>query len=91
MAKALITRAGDNVATLLTDAAEGEIIEGSGIAPGLVAGGVIPRFHKVALNDLALGSVVVKYGNPIGEVTAQVRRGEHVHTHNLASLRARRG
>lgn len=91
MAKALITRAGDNVATLLTDAAEGETIEGIGIAPGLIAVSVIPRFHKVALNDLAFGSIVIKYGNPIGEVTVQIRQGEHVHTHNLASLRGRRG
>lgn len=47
----------------------------------------IPAGHKVALVDLAAGSPVHKYGQPIGFATADIRRGEHVHLHNLDSGR----
>ncbi len=46
----------------------------------------VPAGHKVALVELPAGAVVCKYGQPIGVTTAAVRAGEHVHTHNLASL-----
>lgn len=47
----------------------------------------IPLGHKVALKDLEAGVPVVKYGVPIGVTTRAIRRGEHVHTHNLKSAR----
>jgi len=43
----------------------------------------IPRGHKFALRDIAAGEKVFKYGAPIGVATQAVRRGAHVHTHNL--------
>ncbi len=39
--------------------------------------------HKYALCDIRCGEDIVKYGNPIGHATADIKRGEHVHTHNL--------
>lgn len=39
--------------------------------------------HKYALCDIKAGSNVIKYGNPIGHATADIKKGEHVHTHNL--------
>lgn len=39
--------------------------------------------HKYALCDIAAGEPVIKYGFPIGVASAPVKRGEHVHTHNL--------
>lgn len=47
----------------------------------------IPIGHKVALRDLAVGDTVIKYGQDIGRVVAPVRKGEHVHTHNLKTKR----
>ncbi|MGV1007875.1 MAG: UxaA family hydrolase [Dermatophilaceae bacterium] len=44
----------------------------------------VPSGHKVAVRDLAAGSLVHKYGHVIGATTATVRPGEHVHSHNLA-------
>jgi len=41
--------------------------------------------HKIARRALAVGELVMKYGAPIGAVTAPTARGEHVHLHNLAS------
>jgi len=46
----------------------------------------VPRFHKVALRDLEEGSPVRKVGEVIGAATRPVRRGQHVHVHNLRSL-----
>lgn len=43
----------------------------------------IPFGHKMALEDLASGAVVVKYGCPIGHVTRAVQAGEWLHSHNM--------
>ncbi|MEV8183180.1 altronate dehydratase family protein [Specibacter sp. NPDC078692] len=43
----------------------------------------IPRSHKVALRDIPAGSQVHKYGQSIGLATKEIKRGQHVHTHNL--------
>lgn len=47
----------------------------------------VPIGHKVALRDLAMGDSVIKYGQDIGRVVAPIRRGDHVHTHNLKTKR----
>jgi len=41
--------------------------------------------HKLAARDIAAGEKIIKYGAPIGSATRPIRRGEHVHTHNLQS------
>ena len=43
----------------------------------------IPAGHKVALTDIQKGTVILKYGNPIGEATEDIPKGAHIHTHNL--------
>jgi altronate dehydratase len=46
--------------------------------------------HKFALQDIEKGADVVKYGEPIGQTTARIARGEHVHVHNVVSHRGRK-
>lgn len=41
--------------------------------------------HKIARRDLKAGDKVIKYGAPIGSLTADVARGGHVHMHNMKS------
>lgn len=41
--------------------------------------------HKYSICDIKKGENVIKYGNPIGHATADIAKGEHVHTHNLAT------
>ena len=41
--------------------------------------------HKLARRPVQAGEPVLKYGAPIGRMTAEAARGAHVHTHNLAS------
>ena len=47
----------------------------------------VPLGHKVALQDLKAGDTVIKYGQDVGRIVADVRRGEHVHVHNLKTKR----
>jgi (2R)-sulfolactate sulfo-lyase subunit alpha len=47
----------------------------------------IPIGHKVALKALKEGDTVVKYGEDIGRMVADVGVGEHVHVHNLKTKR----
>lgn len=47
----------------------------------------IPIGHKIALKDFAPDDSVVKYGVNVGRVVAPIRRGEHVHVHNLKTRR----
>ena len=49
----------------------------------------VPYGHKIALQDIAKGQIIVKYGEEIGMASADIREGEHVHIHNLESMRAR--
>ena len=39
--------------------------------------------HKYALRDIKCGEDIIKYGNPIGHAIADIKKGEHVHTHNV--------
>ena len=39
--------------------------------------------HKYALCDIKCGEDIIKYGNPIGHATEDIKKGEHVHTHNV--------
>jgi galactarate dehydratase len=50
----------------------------------LRANEAIPRGHKVALVDMPVGTVALKYGQVIGIASQPIRAGDHVHLHNLA-------
>ena len=39
--------------------------------------------HKYALCDIPKGENVIKYGSPIGHATQNIKKGDHVHTHNV--------
>ena len=41
--------------------------------------------HKIAACDISAGEKIVKYGVPIGSANTDIRRGEHVHLHNIKS------
>ena len=81
----------DNVATCLSDFAEGDQVE---IADGPARLSVrlrsaVPFGHKFALSDIAAGDSVLKYGVVVGRATKAIAAGEHVHLHNTESNRGR--
>jgi D-threo-aldose 1-dehydrogenase len=46
---------------------------------------LVPVGHKVARRNLMVGENVIKYGASIGSMTADVRTGGWVHSHNMKS------
>jgi len=77
----LLMAEGDDVAVALRDLLPGEELPvGGGL---LTITAPVPSGHKIALTDVATGGTVHKYGQSIGSATAEIRRGDHVHSHNL--------
>jgi 2-dehydro-3-deoxy-D-arabinonate dehydratase len=75
----------DNVAVAL-----GSLQPGHWIAEyGVTVQDAIPFGHKVALVPMAAGDPVIKYGEQIGVASRAINAGEHVHTHNVESVRGR--
>ena len=73
---------GDEVAVATRDLAPGTVLE-TGEGPAFEVRANVPRGHKIALTDVLAGAPVHKYGQSIGRALTDIRRGEHVHTHNL--------
>ena len=68
----------DNVAVALVPLPKGFVLnDGTELIEDIDLG------HKVALTDIKAGEPVIKYNNLIGFAFADIRRGEHVHTHNI--------
>lgn len=81
----------DDVAVALRDVAAGPVrVRQGDRLREIVARAPIALGHKFALRALAAGDTVRKYGQPIGAASAAIAAGEHVHVHNLQSLRGRR-
>ncbi len=77
MSKLLKINDKDNVAVALEELRKGEIIDNIELLDD------IPFGHKVLLNDLKSDENIIKYGNPIGHLTVDCKKGEHIHEHNL--------
>ena len=43
----------------------------------------IPLGHKIALKNFKKGDTILKYGHDIGKVVAEIKKGDHVHVHNV--------
>jgi len=74
----------DNVAVALRPLERGELVELAGRE--LKIGEAIGEGHKVAVDEIAPGDAVRKYGWPIGRAMARIAAGAHVHTHNVETL-----
>ena len=80
--RAIRMDARDNVAVVTADVKAGDVVElGDGTEVRAVE--AIARGGKVALEPIAAGEAVVRYGEKIGLATADIATGQHVHTHNL--------
>jgi len=47
----------------------------------------IPLGHKVALSELKKDDTIIKYDHDIGRVVTPIKKGEHVHVHNVKTKR----
>jgi hypothetical protein len=75
---------GDNVLIVTAPVAAGETLLLGGVT--VLSATDLALGFKVAGADLEAGTVAVRFGMPIGRITASVACGQLVHTHNLQSL-----
>jgi altronate dehydratase len=88
MVNALLIDGGDSVGVALVDLEPGATITlADGNGHRVVAREPIPFGHKVALAPIRRGDHVIKYGASIGVAERDIEPGEHVHVHNLKSVR----
>src|SRR5580765_6725554 len=71
----------DNVAIARIALSAGYLVRESG--GEIRTTSAIPAGHKVALLEIPAGTLVFRYGAPIGTARSTIQAGEHVHTHNL--------
>lgn len=83
----------DNVATAFANGiqsgSEIEVRDKKGGSEVIRVSGDIPYGHKIAVRDIAPGEQISKYGEEIGVASKAIAKGDHVHVHNLDSMRGR--
>ncbi|BDC17635.1 dehydratase [Acidianus sp. HS-5] len=92
MGKGLIHSKNDDVCVASTDVRKGEevicaYLENPSSYILIKSEDDVPLGHKIALRDIKKGDKVLKYGRVIGEATQDIKKGQHVHVHNIRSLR----
>ena len=90
MVRAILLDGGDNVVTLIDPGTQGdEVTLGGQPLANVRLVCDIPFGHKLATRPIAQGERILKYGQVIGQATAAILAGDHVHVHNVEALRAR--
>jgi hypothetical protein len=79
----LLLSADDNVVIARVNLTRGDVVTIDGVQVTLSAD--IHLGFKIARCDLHSGQKILKYGAIIGSATAQIRRGDVVHLHNMRS------
>lgn len=73
----------DNVAVALEDVKKGCDVIINGFSQRIEVLEDISFGHKIALDDIKKGDMVIKYGAPIGHAVTSIKKGMWVHTHNV--------
>ncbi len=82
----------DNVATVFCELKESDdvtIIDKYGLEVKVSSIDDIPYGHKIAIDYIAKGNEIIKYGEVIGRAITDIELGDYVHGHNLESMRGR--
>jgi altronate dehydratase small subunit len=91
--RALVIHADDNVVNLIGPGRQGDQVEcrleGQQEVFTVALATDIPANHKFARADIRAGQPIIKYGQNMGRASRDIRRGEHVHVHNIESNRGR--
>lgn len=82
---ALLIDPSDNVVTLLRAVPAGDPVAWMANR-SVVVGQELPVGHKVAIEPIAPGGAIRKYGHPIGTAGEAIAPGDWVHTHNLEAV-----
>jgi altronate dehydratase small subunit len=79
----LLLSGDDNVVISRTNLARGDVVTIDGVQVTLSVD--VHLGFKIARCDLGSGQKILKYGAIIGSATADIRRGDVVHLHNMRS------
>lgn len=71
----------DTIIVALDDIKEGEVLDFDNQSITILQ--PVERGHKIAIQPIAKGDNIIKYGYPIGHATIDIRPGEHVHIQNM--------
>ena len=85
MTNAILLNKNDNVATCTSEAEAGDTIKILG-GSEIICVEDIPIWHKVALKEIAKGEKIFKYGEIIGEASADIAAGGRVSHENIFSV-----
>ena len=78
----------DNVANTLDLIPIGQQVEIKNKKKTIISSNKIPKYHKIALNEIPKGASTIKNGICIGTATKEIDIGAHIHVHNIVSNRA---
>lgn len=89
MLNAMIVEPQDNVIVAIEPIKKGDTVTYmcAGEEKSLTALEDVTIYHKLAACDIAKGEPISKYGEHIGLAARDIKKGEHVHTHNLEEHR----
>ena len=91
IANAVIMYPNDNVVTAITDLNKGEIVkykvDDQWFEVILIDN--ISFGHKLAVKEIKQAEPIIKYGENIGLANRNISVGEHVHVHNVDSVRGK--
>lgn len=79
MKKTIVISPNDSVAVALAPLFKGEEEQGVVLAEDIEKG------HKFALKDIEKGQQIIKYGEVIGRAAADIKAGQHIHSHNMST------
>lgn len=87
--EAIVFESKDNTAVALTDLPKstGLELKAGNETRRVVLSEPITYQHKFSIVPIKAGQQILKYGQVIGEATADIGPGEHVHIHNMIGLR----
>jgi len=81
--KAIKIHPQDNVAVIVLKTSAGSLVQADG--KELISNADIPAGHKIALENIQAGEMVIKYGFPIGKASKDIKAGDWVHSGNLTT------
>lgn len=73
----------DNVLIVVQNVKEGDVLIHANTSYTIKT--AITLGHKIALQDITKGDKIIKYNVSIGSATQDIKKGEHVHIHNIKS------
>jgi altronate dehydratase small subunit len=94
MQNGLIVDSLDNVGVAIENIKKGEDIVYLNQAQKTIrlkAADNIPIYHKFATCDIEMNAPIVKYAQHIGQAAIAIYQGQHVHVHNVKSVRENLG